>query len=304
MFQQISDAMNNIEDLVNQIKEKKPKKVLLQLPEGLKTKAVEIAQAIENQGIEVIIYANPCYGACDLPLDNYECDLIVHVGHTKFYKNIETRVPVLYFPWEIEINEKELADIDFSLIKEKKIGLITTTQHLPSLEIVSDMLKKAGKEPVTGGQILGCWTENVGKLKGKVEAFLFIGSGRFHPLAVKEKTYILDLEKKRIELSDQSYLEKRRYANIFHASKSKKFAILVSTKPGQENLEQAVKIRQKLKEKDKKASILIMNEISNESLLGIEADAFINTACPRIVEDKFSKPIINANDIEEIFKVL
>ena len=59
-------------------------------------------EAIENQGIEVILSADPCYGACDLPINNINCDLIVHVGHTKFIKDINTEVPVLYFPWEIE----------------------------------------------------------------------------------------------------------------------------------------------------------------------------------------------------------
>ena len=58
---------DKIEELVNQVKERKPKSVLLQLPEGLKVHAVEIAEAIQNEGIRTVVSAEPCYGACDLP---------------------------------------------------------------------------------------------------------------------------------------------------------------------------------------------------------------------------------------------
>ena len=41
-----------------------------------------------------------------------------------------------------------------------------------------------------------------------------------------------------------------------------------------------------------------MNEITDDKLMGLKVDAFINTACPRITDMPFSKPMINAEDID------
>lgn len=283
-------------DLVKVIKAKKPKRILLQLPEGLKTKALSLVSEIEKNGISVILSAEPCYGACDLRDEEAKkagCDLLVHVGHVKFYKNIKTTVPVLYYPWVI----KASVDVDFSTIKEKRIGLLTTVQHLDLLNEVAAKLKAINKKPVIGGYVLGCWTKNVDKIKNKVDAFLFIGSGRFHALGVKGKIYCLDLEKRKIELV--ASIEKKRYARIFKAKDAESFAILVSTKKGQFNLKKAEKIKTELEKRNKKAFILIMDEINESKLLGIKADMFINTACPRLID---SINVLNAEDVDEIWR--
>lgn len=291
--------MDNIQELVNRIKDKQPKSILLQLPEGLKKSATAIAEAIEKEGMSVAISADPCYGACDLPQANAAgIELIVHVGHNKFYKDIKTEVPVLYYPWELDV---AAGSIDFSVIQEKSIGLIAPVQHLGMIKQIAEVMKKAGKEPVEGGQILGCWTENADRIKDQVDAFMFIGSGTFHATALRgKKVYMLDLEKGKIETIDNSVMEKKRFANIYKCKDAKSFGILVSTKPGQFSMDKAKSIKDMLEKKDKKAFILIMNEISKDKLLGIDVDAFINTACPRLAEEQFSKPFINAGDIKEV----
>lgn len=296
--------MDNIEELIRKIKEKNPKRIFLQLPEGLKTRALEIVNAIEKECIEVFLSADTCYGACDLRDDEakqLKCDLLVNVGHDKFFRDFETSVTVLYYPWKIDL-DIDLNKIDFSSIKEEKIGLLTTVQHEDLPETIASKLKKIGKKPVIGGKILGCFTGNAEKIKDRVDCFLFIGSGRFHPLGIKDnKIYFLDLEKRKIEEIDPSYLEKKRYANIFKAKDVDSFGILVSTKKGQFCLSEAIKAKKYLENRNKKAYILIMDEISNEKLEGIKVDAFINTACPRIADERFSKPMINANDLKELF---
>ena len=285
-----------IKKLVELVKEKHPERVLLQIPEGLRLKALRIAQALENQGIETAISAEPCYGACDLREPNkVKCDMLVHIGHSKM---ANTTYNTIYFPWEIDITE-DLGGIDFSVIKEKKIGLLSTVQHLKMLDDVSALLKKAGKEPVIGGQILGCNTENADKLD--VDAYLVIGSGSFHALGVKGKVYILDLEKRNITLTDPTLLEKKRYARIGKAKDANSFGILVSTKPGQMNMDQAIRIKKQLEERDKKAFILIMDNITEDKLMGLKLDAFINTACPRLSDD-LKITVINANDLNKLFE--
>lgn len=292
--------MDQIEELILKIKEKTPKRVMLQLPEGLVMKAAEIMSRIEKEGVEVILSADPTYGACDLA--DYEarkfgCDLLVHVGHNKFYVDFRTDVPVIYFPWKMNI---DASGIDLSPLKEERIGVITSIQHMHALDDVIKALKKTGKKPVRGGQILGCWTKGADAIENTVDAFLFVGSGHFHPLAVKNKPiYALDVEKRSVEKLDAMRFEKKRFANIYKARDAKSFGILVTSKPGQfELLGKAMELKKKLEEKDKKAYILIMDEITDSRLMGIKVDAFVNTACPRLLDDTFSKPMVNADDVE------
>jgi len=289
------DYEKNISELAEEIKKKKARKILLQLPEGLKTRAQDIAERIEALGINVIISGEPCYGACDLrdrEAKMMGCDMLVHVGHSKFFKDFSTSVPVLYFPWKIDVN---LGNIDFSIIKEKEIAIASTIQHLHLLDELKKRLEKEEKKVVVLGQILGCYVENSDKIKDTV---LLLGSGDFHATGLRGKVYRLSPERRKIELIDTLIFEKRRYANIEKAKDAKSFAILVSSKPGQFDIKRAEEIKKRMEEKHKKASILIMDEIKAEKLLGLKFDAYINTACKRITEDSFGKPIVNKEDID------
>ncbi|MEM3572044.1 MAG: diphthamide synthesis protein, partial [Candidatus Bathyarchaeia archaeon] len=59
------------EKIIKIIKEKSPKKVLLQFPDGLRGHALRIATKIEElTNTQVVISADPCYGACDLAIED------------------------------------------------------------------------------------------------------------------------------------------------------------------------------------------------------------------------------------------
>ncbi len=71
---------------LNKIKKiSKNKKVLIQMPAGLRTRFLEVARAVLSVNGEPIIWGGSCYGACDIP--NYECDLLIHYGHEEFSKS-------------------------------------------------------------------------------------------------------------------------------------------------------------------------------------------------------------------------
>lgn len=78
----------NITNAIEEIKKSKAKKVLIQLPDGLKPRATEIVDKLQQETkAEIHIWSGTCYGACDLPnVKGY--DLLLHFGHTKwpFYK--------------------------------------------------------------------------------------------------------------------------------------------------------------------------------------------------------------------------
>lgn len=75
-----------LEKICKKIKDKKAKKVVIQLPDGLKPEATKIADEIEKKtGIKVHIFLGTNYGACDIPLylEKYY-DLLVHFGHSEW----------------------------------------------------------------------------------------------------------------------------------------------------------------------------------------------------------------------------
>jgi len=76
-----------LETAAEAIKKKKAKKVCIQLPDGLKPDAGEIAGYLEkNTGAEILIWLGSCFGACDTPsgLENLDVDLVLQWGHTEF----------------------------------------------------------------------------------------------------------------------------------------------------------------------------------------------------------------------------
>ena len=81
---------------------------------------------------------------------------------------------------------------------------------------------------------------------------------------------------------------------------SKNIGVLISIKPGQNQMKKALKLKQKYKNKE--FYFLIADTISFTQLENFPfIDCFINTACPRISFDdsqKIGKPIINIEDIE------
>jgi len=69
---------------IKTIKAQKAKSVLIQLPDGLKPRAKEIADTLEKQTkAKILIWLGSCYGACDYPNLN-NIDLLIQWGHSRF----------------------------------------------------------------------------------------------------------------------------------------------------------------------------------------------------------------------------
>ncbi len=76
-----------LEKVINRIKEIKAKTVCIQLPDGLKPRAEEIQDSIEQAtSAEVLIWEGSNYGACDFPLElsKIGVDLLVAWGHSEW----------------------------------------------------------------------------------------------------------------------------------------------------------------------------------------------------------------------------
>jgi len=73
-----------LDKAVNEIKAANAKKVLIQLPDGLKPKAKEIINHLkQNTEAEFSIFLGTCFGACDT-IETKDFDLVIQFGHTEF----------------------------------------------------------------------------------------------------------------------------------------------------------------------------------------------------------------------------
>ncbi len=290
--------------------------VLVQLPEGLKAEGPRLATLIEDAGALAIVSADPCYGACDLALPDAEslgADLIVHYGHSSQTK--QERVPTIYMEARAKISVKAAVKKAIPLLEPwSNIGLVTTVQHVHKLDEAKILLLEAGKTVAIGdaglvkhpGQVIGCNFSNAQSVSEEVEAFLFIGGGRFHAIGVAlttaKPTIIADpYEKRAYSIHDEvPRILKQRWASISEAKGAENFGVLIGLKSGQKRVREAVKIKEKLQKSGRKATLLALREITSNALMQFpNIDAFVNTACPRISLDDtpdFLKPILSLSE--------
>ena len=192
----------------------------------------------------------------------------------------------------------------------KKIGLITSVQFTDYIKKIKNFLEQNNKKIFVAkgnqkhpAQILGCDLSAGEKINSKVDAFLYIGDGRFHPLGLAMKTSKdvfsfnpLNNHFSKIKKDEINNHKKTLRIKKIRFISAENIGILVSTKPGQNKLKKALQIKNKLEKKDKKCYIfcfdtLNLNELENFPFI----EFWLNTACPRIEDD--SKKIINFEDI-------
>jgi 2-(3-amino-3-carboxypropyl)histidine synthase len=291
------------------LKRKKARRVLIQVPEGLKTGVQRLANFLEKNGFETLISIEPCFGACDLrdrEAKALGCDTLLHLGHASM--DVKAEVPVVYYEYPIEYDFIPVVRIFLKQIKFRKICVVSTVQFLNALEKAVKFMEENGFEVYNGGKILGCDASGPKKHENVTECFLFIGSGRFHPLGLQEKTdkpvLFLDIENRTLEnlLEEKNKMEIRRKLRIEKARGMKSFGILVSTKPGQNKIRNAFDLKEKLKKTGRDVYILAGDYFTAEKLLGLKIDVLVNTSCPRIRDDyeQFNKIIFNPEDAEEM----
>jgi len=75
------------ERIIEAIKTSQAKRVMIQLPDGLKPRALEIQQKLQaTTHAEILFWAGTNFGACDIPtgIDKLGVDLLIHLGHTEW----------------------------------------------------------------------------------------------------------------------------------------------------------------------------------------------------------------------------
>ena len=208
--------------------------------------------------------------------------------------------------------EVEFSKIELGKLPDR-IGIVTTAQFQNKTKEIIDYLEKNNKEIFIDkikqrneGQLLGCDQGAAIKIQDNVDAFLYIGSGDFHPLGVAMNTnkdvflfnpvtsVFSKFDNKEIEKYKKN--KKIKYTKFLHADN---IGIMVSVKPGQYSYRKALEIKDKLEKRGKNAFIFVFdtldaNEMENFPFI----DFWISTACPRIADDKDKKNVIDMGELE------
>jgi 2-(3-amino-3-carboxypropyl)histidine synthase len=290
-------------ELVRQLRERGAKTIALQFPAGLKRRAAGYASALRNEGFDVIISGDPCYGACDLALGTLDhADILVHIGHAP----VDEQERVIFLPWEVGFDVAVLGKAIPLL--GKTTGLVTTVQHVHLIPAMESFLKERGIDVRVAagrgrtphrGQVLGCcFTAAKDTHDGQI---LFVGTGLFHPVGIALSTgaRVVALDPLTGAVQDVSgdALLRKRFAVIEKARGAKTIGIIVSTKSGQHRWDLA----RRLAALTPGAVIVTMNEVCPDELLNLGFGCYVNTACPRLAYDdqvRFPVPVLSPQEFE------
>ncbi len=207
-----------------------------------------------------------------------------------------------------------LSNLDMGMLP-KRIGLATTVQFIGFIDEIKQYLESKGKAVFVGktrqghdGQLLGCDIGCAYHIKEDVDAFLYIGTGKFHPLGIA-----LNINKdvfcyepinavlSKIGREEVEKYNRKRKAAYMKFLEATEIGILVSIKPGQSNLRKALELKKQLKDKNCYIfafDTLDFNEAENFPFI----QCWLNTACSRLTDDyaKFPKPLVDLSDIERM----
>ena len=205
-------------------------------------------------------------------------------------------------------------DVDVKLSEEaikelpKKVGLVTSIQHLEKLKVVQEQLP----ESIMGGQVLGCRADVADAVKNKFDAFLYLGTGVFHPikiaLATGKKVWCWNpVSKKLTQITDEEKAVYERRAKVSTAKflSADIIGVLVTTKPGQvlgriakpskNAWQKSVEFLEK-KFPDKQFLVFAFDTLNPDLFENFPfVDCWLNFACSRVADEKSN--IANFHDI-------
>jgi 2-(3-amino-3-carboxypropyl)histidine synthase len=306
---------------ISEIRRLKARIVGLQVPEGLKKRAYQFAQDIESKsGAEVLVVAEPCFGACDVPSSLFDMvDAIVNVGHSPI-PSLRLSKPVIFVPARSKVPLTDQLRKSVGMLVEP-VGVLATSQHLTELDDVIEGLESMGIKTKIGegdsrishvGEVLGCNYTAATSISKEVNSYILIGSGSFHAvgvhLATGKKIVVLDpnLEEPREIDQIKDKVLRQRHAAIERAENARVFGIIVGEKIGQRRLRRAKELRKLLRWKKKDAALILMDRFDPEKLRSMGFDAYVSTACPRIAIDDvamYDKPLLTPQELEIVLGV-
>ena len=220
----------------------------------------------------------------------------------------------------------KLCSATLNYLKKKKyntVALYASVQFCNNLDHVQQQLQDAKITIITSqadrthvkSQLLGCDNYHTSlnlseKELQDLDAYLYIGDGKFHPLAlaygqketkIKKEVVCNDPLSNHCTILSQKEIEKvlKRYkGSLLKFLSAHNVGVLVTIKPGQEQLKPSYFLEKNFPLK--KFYYFIDNIISFDQLENFNfIEVWVNSACPRIGLDdqqQFRRGVINLND--------
>jgi 2-(3-amino-3-carboxypropyl)histidine synthase len=291
-------------DIIQRLRTRGARRVALQLPAGLRRQGFDLARMLRDEGFEVLLSGDPCYGACDLDRSAAALtDVLVHVGHAPVGDAPDVEFVPVRWDFDVEALGKVLP-----FLRSRRIGIVTTVQHVHLLDAVIAYLKDHGIEGVVAeggrrtplrGQILGCCFD-AARRTGTGE-ILFVGTGVFHPLGIRLatglRTVAFDPYTGQAEEIDTGRFLRRRAVLIEKARMARTVGIILSAKSGQQRRELA----RRLAALSERAVLILMAEVTPDELRNFGLECYVNTACPRLAfddQERFPVPLVTPQEYE------
>lgn len=299
-------------ELIAAVREAKPRRVILQVPAGLVRNAHDLAARLrDSTGVPVDLANRPCFGACDFPSGDEapRADLAVVLGHAPI-----PNVPITRSTFFVEMRDsggdpEKLAGIITAAKLPVRLGVVASVQHLDLVEPLRAALGRRGYTTLVGNgdhrlfypaQALGCNYTGAESIANEVDAFLFLGTGQFHPIglafAVDRPVHALDPLRAELEPPiDREALIRKRQLVVAGTRDARRWGILVSTFAGQNRSPTALALQERARARGWDAEILLFDRLDGRDLEGRAFDAYVNTACPRIALDdgaSYAKPVL------------
>ncbi|MGA7923225.1 MAG: diphthamide biosynthesis enzyme Dph2 [Thermoplasmata archaeon] len=293
------------------------RKVVVQVPAGLVRNADQLVRRIrEETGAVATLLVRACFGACDFPTPDEApgADAAVVLGHAPI-PNVTAPLPSFF----VEMREPRgdpvaLANVIVGAGLPRRLGLVASVQHLDLVDPLIEELARVGyvvrtkmgdRRLAYAAQALGCNYTGAESLASEVDAFVFLGTGRFHPLglaySVDRPVFSLDPLQATLDPPlDRTRLIRDRLLMVARARDAQRFGILVSTFVGQNRSSMAQALQRKLLTHGREGEILQFGRLESGDLIGRAVDAYVNTACPRIALDDWAlypKPMLTPPEL-------
>ena len=290
------------------------RKLVVQVPAGLVRNAHDLAARLRTEtGATTVVLARACFGACDLPSPDEApgAEAAVVLGHAPI-PNVTSPLPTFFVEMRDPGGDPErLARIVKEAGLPRSLGLVASIQHLDLVPPFIEALSRHGIAGVTApgdrrlmypAQALGCNYTTAESVASQVDAFLFLGTGRFHPLglafAVERPVYALDPLRGELEPPiDRGSIVRRRQLLVASCRDARRWGLLVSNFVGQDRSGMARALQAKAAAHGREAELLVFGRLDPNDLVGRDLDAYVCTACPRIALDDselYPKPVLTA----------
>ncbi len=309
----------------HEIERRRPKKVLLQFPEGLRHYSVKVLDELKSNfpSVDFLVSAEPSWGACDIADDEAQlikADLIVHFGHTP-YPWYFPKTPTVYVQVfsKLSLSDEALQELADELVAvgAKTVNVSAVLQHVRLVPKVRDFLNSKGFKAVSGparppfmleGQVLGC---DYYAVRGGADAYVNVSGGLFHSLGVAlatmKPTFKLDpYEGKVVDVTKEAYkVLKVRMAKVFEARDKEVWGIIQGMKLGQNRPTLVELLKRGLEKRGKKVYVFTNRVTTKEALRNLprEIEVFVVTSCPRVPIDDlydFEKPVLTPGEAKMI----